>query len=99
MILHITAKTNGSIPQVNTLVFKRNGEEIIIDRDRTYYKYDKDKQIMKMKWYNCYILEEDDYVYDFNYKILKTAVLDYVDIEVEADEDYVFDVIEWHIID
>ena len=85
--LFFAAKTNKKYVASNTAIFKRsNGEEIVIDRDETYYTiFDG---LLSMEWNSIYVWDGETQDYSITQEEANTLQFVRFEIEDDVDSDY-----------
>lgn len=90
--------TNKDYLMVNTAKFRYpNGREVTIDRNETYYTIENGK--LSMEWRACYFWDENGAVFltDKDYDELENAELIELELEEDADADYVVEINNWAV--
>ena len=84
---------------INSIKFElSDGEELIIDRDRTEWSFDDDGTC-SMTWLGCYIWNGEEEDYNIHAKDLDGAEIISIDIEDDAPIGYEFSILEWEAED
>lgn len=94
MNLCFHGKTNKNYVKINTIAFLVNGKLIIVDREYTTYTINGDN--LNMVWNNVYSWNGSS-ENDLTENEIKDASLEYVEIEDDADEDYVIKIEDWSV--
>ncbi len=82
--LFFVAETNKKYVAINTAIFKRrNGEEIVIDRDETYYTVLDG--LLSMEWNSIYVCDGE--IQDYSITQEEADTLQFVRFEIEDDVD------------
>lgn len=85
--LFFAAETNKNYVAINTAIFKRsNGEEIVIDRDETYYTVLNG--LLYMEWKSIYVWDVETQDYSITQEEADTLQFIRFEIEDDVDSDY-----------
>jgi len=92
MNLYILAYTNDTMPWINVMRIRTfDGREIVLDRDRTETYQTEKENLVDVIWRGVYIWDGSKENYELPKDIFNGAVVETVEIEDDAPEEYYFD--------
>lgn len=93
MVLYFGCCTNKDYVMVNNAIFVDNeGKEYCVDREWTYYTNEEGE--LSMDWGGLYLWDGED-EHEITEELAMKLDFDHLELEDDADEDYVCDVKEW----
>ena len=94
MNLSFHGKTNKDYVMVNTITFLVNGKLVTVDREYTTYIINGND--LCMVWHHVYSWDGSN-ENDLTENEIKDALLEYIDLEDDADSDYKLTITDWSV--